>query len=151
MVELARQHDDLPAMMALVRNKISKKMNDIVWKIQPCRLGGQPAGVVNAGSEQFQHRVTAPAQCSDDLITTGAVKIDARRRFDGLFFPDRFDPTAPAVMNVVRDHADGSARLTENFFIPQICRKMFDEKDRRLMVRLPGVEYCFVEINLVCH
>ena len=151
MVELARQQDDLSAMMALVSDKISKKVNDVVWEIQPRRFEWELPVIVNTCSQELQHRLTASAQCSDDFITAGVVKIDASRRFDGLFFPDHFDPHTSAIMNVVRDHADGSARLAGDFFIPQICRKMFDEKDRRPIVRLPGVEDCFAEINLVCH
>ena len=112
MARLARDHDDLPAVMAFMRHEIREHVADIEGQVAPdvsFRRWDLPARG-KTQLEQCFHSLAAPFQRRHELPPCDATMIDARRGRDAVFAAERFEPPAAGVVEVGGDRADRAVR-----------------------------------------
>lgn len=86
MAQLARQHDKLPAMMALMRHKICQDMRYVEWKITPGvgRRRWDYATAIKAELQQANHAAATLTQGSNQLFLHYLVSIYGSRHYDAM-------------------------------------------------------------------
>jgi hypothetical protein len=140
MTQLTRHQDNLSSMMTLVSDEIGKDMPDVKRQIPPrIRPRGRDASaVLTPELEQALDPAAASAQAFCQFPRSHPVPVHAGRDADTMRAAQRFDPHAPGVVNMARDHPNGAARNTRDGCRPKFEREVFDEKDRNPVVRGPG-------------
>jgi len=137
--QLARQHDDLAAMMTLVCHEVRKDVPNIERKIAP-RVGTarrDRAAVITTQRQEADHSATAPVQRQYELLWADPVPIDRRRHLDPMLFAERLDPHATRVMDVPGDHPDCPSRGAWHDACPDLRWQMLDQEDGDPIARSP--------------
>ena len=96
------------------------------------------SAVLTPKFEQAGDPAAASAQAFYKFSRLHPVPVHAGRDPDPVRAAQRFDPHAPGVVNMARDHPDGAARNTGDHCRPEFEREVFDEKDSNPVVGGPG-------------
>src|ERR671933_798155 len=105
MARLARHHDDLTAVVSLVRDEVSEHVADVEREISPhVALGRRDAPLGrDAKLEQGLDPGATPLQRGDELPWRGPTMIDASGDCNAVLAAERLDPHTPDVVQVGRD------------------------------------------------
>src|SRR6266404_5477414 len=105
--QLASEHDNLPAMMAFMRDEIRQDMPHVEGKVTPgVRRGGwDHAASVTTQCQQADDAAATAVKCWNQLLRSNPVSIDDWRRRDAVFPSQRLDPHAPSIVEVAGDHS----------------------------------------------
>src|SRR5687767_11076807 len=94
MTELARDHDNLAAVMAFMRDKIGQHMRDVEGKIPP-RIGsggGKRATAFKTELQQTDNAATTAIKGSNQLLWFNLPPVNGGRHRHAVFFPQCLDP-----------------------------------------------------------
>jgi hypothetical protein len=144
--ELASQHDDLAAMVTLVRREVRYEVDDIRRKVEPGN-GRKTAAVLEGDLDEGRDGLVALLESMKELRRSHVVAIYLLGRRELGALGERLEPGAPRIVNVAGDHADASPGSARNLLGPKVGRKVLEEKRGDSMVRLPGSKNRFLEID----
>jgi hypothetical protein len=122
MLQLARKHHYLAAMMAFVRNEIRKDVSNIERKIAPDvrRTGRDRTSVITPQRQEADHAPAAPVERLYELLRADTAPIDRFRHLDPVLLAQRLDPHAAHVVDVASDHPNCPARGTGHLGRPEL-------------------------------
>ena len=142
MAELASNHNDLAAMVALVRDEIGEHMPNVERQVAPY-IGLRRRDLSacrNPKLEKLLDTATTPLQRYQQTPTRDLAPVDSSGNGDPVLLAERLEPHAPRVVHVPRNHADSAPWFSRNRSIPDYGWKLFDEMGRNEAVRPPRGE-----------
>jgi len=102
MSQQTRDQDQLPAVMCFMRHKVRQEVLEVRWKILP-GCSWHFAARSNSQPDESLDPLAAARQRPNQLEGTDPPGIHEPRRLNLVTSAQRFDPAAPAVVNV-RSH-----------------------------------------------
>src|SRR4029453_19183363 len=108
MTELARQHDDLAAMMSLVRDEVGEDMRHVQRQVAPdiAPRRRHVASIDEAELEERCDSLAASFESRQQFAACDRSSIDRGGSCDAVLPAQHFDPGAAGVVNVSQDNAD---------------------------------------------
>ena len=139
MAKLARQHDDLTPVVALVRHEIGQHVADVQRQVAPhVRLRRRHlAASRDAELEKRLDAVTAPPERGQQLSAPDPSPVYQSGYWNPVWLAERLQPRAPGVMQMRRDHAHRTSWRSRNGDVPQRLRQMLDDVRGNAAVRPP--------------
>jgi len=118
---LPSQHNDLTAVMSLVRDEVGEHMGNIQGQVAPY-IPFRRRHLPLRSKAQLEKRldpIAAALQRGNELPSCDATMIHAKRSDNAVLPPERLHPHAPRVVKVGRDHAHRALWRSRNRGVPE--------------------------------